>query len=123
WIANREVKQRLIGGPLNWSLENSLGIELAYSGSKAASRRFASMIMTTQFDTGRLASSHQDSAPVKHRSFAGRLYDIASGRLLLFPKQPCLQAIEIDIDDWRRIEREKLRQCEAADDGVTERLT
>ena len=43
--------------------------------------------------------------------------------MLLFSKQPCLQAIEIDIDDWRRIERENLRQCEAAYDGVAERLT
>ena len=70
------VKQWPMGGPLNWSLENPLGIELAYPGSKAASRRFASMIMTTQFDTGRIASSHQDGArqtpvirqaPVRHR--------------------------------------------------------
>jgi hypothetical protein len=30
--------------------------------------------------------------------------------------------IEVEIDDRRRIERQNLRQKEAADDGVTERL-
>src|SRR5882724_2334001 len=42
--------------------------------------------------------------------------------LLLFPEDPGLQPVKIDIDDRRRIESENLRQCEAADDGVAERL-
>ena len=37
-------------------------------------------------------------------------------RLALLPEQPALQPIEIDIDNRRRIEREKLRQRETADD-------
>ena len=43
--------------------------------------------------------------------------------LPLVPEQPGLQPVEIDIDDWRRIEGKNLRQSEAADDGVAERLT
>src|SRR5271169_1744995 len=41
---------------------------------------------------------------------------------LLLSKQPALQAVEIDIDHWCCIESEKLRQREATDDRVAERL-
>ena len=43
-------------------------------------------------------------------------------RFALLPEQPALQPIETDIDNRRDIEREKLRQRETADDGVTKRL-
>src|SRR5712672_1473638 len=58
------------------------------------------------------------------RSFRGLRLDMAGARLLLFSssEDPALQPVEIDIDDRRRIESENLRQSEAADDGVTERL-
>src|SRR6266851_6074348 len=59
------------------------------------------------------------------RSFGGRRLCVTGGRrlvLLLFPEQPALQAVEVDIDNRRRIKCENLRQSEAADDGVTERL-
>src|SRR6267378_6034081 len=58
------------------------------------------------------------------RSFGGRRLWTAGSRrlLLLFPEQPGLQAVEVDIDDRRRIQREDLRQREAADDGIAERL-
>jgi len=38
------------------------------------------------------------------------------------PEDPGPQPVEADIDDWRRVEGENLRQSEAADDGVAERL-
>src|SRR6202023_1472159 len=57
------------------------------------------------------------------RSFGGDWRSVAGGRLLPpLPEDPGLQPVEIDIDDRRRIERENLRQGQAADDGVTERL-
>src|SRR3984893_12034060 len=43
-------------------------------------------------------------------------------RLLLVAEQPSLRLVEIDINNRRRIERENLRQREAADDGIAERL-
>src|ERR1700730_4890698 len=56
------------------------------------------------------------------RSFGGRRRCISGSCRLLLPEQPVLQLIEIDIDNRRRIESEYLRQSEAADDRVTERL-
>src|SRR6266702_6511502 len=38
-------------------------------------------------------------------------------------KQPILQPIEVEVDDWRGVEREYLRQCEATDDRVAQWLT
>src|SRR6266403_3420827 len=53
------------------------------------------------------------------RSFGGLCLCAAGGRLLLLlPEQPALQPVEVDIDNRRRIEREDLRHCQAADDGI-----
>jgi hypothetical protein len=38
------------------------------------------------------------------------------------PEYPRLQLVKVDVDNRRRIEGENLRQGEAADDGVAERL-
>src|SRR5204862_6479715 len=57
------------------------------------------------------------------RSFGGLWLCVSGGcLLLLFPEQPALQPVEVDVDNRRRIERENLRQREPADDGVAERL-
>src|ERR1700738_3990213 len=55
-------------------------------------------------------------------SFGGCRLSVAGRHVCLYTEQPGLQPVEIDIDDGRRIEGEDLRQGEAADDGVAERL-
>src|SRR2546421_7648734 len=45
---------------------------------------------------------------------------VANSRL--FTAQPVLQAIKIEVDDGRRVERKQLTQREAADHGIAEGL-
>src|SRR5260370_35145104 len=77
------------------------------------------------------SSIHRDAARaiLRHwgrlrcRSFGGLWLCVSGGcLLLLLPEQPALQPVEVDIDNRCRIEREDLRQSEAADDGIAERL-
>src|SRR6267142_4720077 len=99
------------------SLSIKFGVRTAHSRVSAHSgRRFIYIrMLDTQY--------WRQHWTLRSRSFGSRLLSVP-GRclLLLFSVQPALQPVEIDIDNRRRIKREKLRQSEAADDGIPERL-
>src|ERR1700749_2339873 len=36
--------------------------------------------------------------------------------------EPCVETVEVEKDDWRRVKRQRLADDQPADDGVAERL-
>jgi hypothetical protein len=70
------------------------------------------------------ATRRRETASERLRLFRGLCLDgfLLRSFVLFAAAEPGLQAIEVKVDDGRRVEREHLAECETADHGVAERL-